>query len=98
MFGISNKTWNTLSDQQQAILVEAGNQVWDETQKLAVDDERESKAREERITLGITILPKFSDEDVKTFVEASRKAWKEMAEQSGEEGLGYYKKVSDLVK
>jgi len=97
MFGVSHKTWNTLSEQQQTALIEAGNQVWDETQKLAVDDERETKAREERAALGINILPEFSPEDVKTFVKASRKAWQEMAEQSGEQGLGYYKKVTDLI-
>jgi TRAP-type C4-dicarboxylate transport system substrate-binding protein len=97
MFGISDKTWSTLDQQQQAALIEAGNQVWDETEKLAVDDEREIKAREERIELGINVLPAFSAEDVKTFVEASSKAWREMAEESGEEGLGYYKKVSSLT-
>ncbi|UTW14472.1 TRAP transporter substrate-binding protein DctP [Marinobacterium rhizophilum] len=98
MFGISDKTWNTLTEQQQAALTEAGNQVWNETEKLAVDDERETKAREERTELGITVLPAFSAEDVQTFVEASGKAWREMAEQSGEEGLDYFTKVSSLTQ
>ncbi|GAA0402065.1 TRAP transporter substrate-binding protein [Cocleimonas flava] len=98
MFGVSKKTWDSLNEKQQNALSEAGNQVWNETQKLAVDDERENKAREERITLGITILPKFGENDIKSFVEASSKAWKEMAEKSGQEGLGYYKTVSSLTK
>ncbi len=98
MFGVSDKTWNTLTKEQQAVLIEAGNEIWDETKDLAVDEEREQKAREERAAMGITILPPFSPEDVKAFVEASDKAWRDMAEKSGEEGLEYYKTVSNLTK
>ncbi|RTE66495.1 C4-dicarboxylate ABC transporter substrate-binding protein [Amphritea opalescens] len=98
MFGVSDKTWDSLSKENQAILVEAGNEIWDETKEKAVDPVRETTAREERVALGITVLPKFSNADVQTFVAASSKAWKEMAEESGEEGLGYYETVSNLTK
>ena len=98
MFGVSDKTWKSLSESQQAILAEAGEEIWQETKLLAVDPEREKAAREERKGLGITVLEPFSQEDVNTFVEAAMDAWKEMATASGEEGLQYYNTVSELAK
>ena len=97
MFGISNKIWETLDKQQQDALFSAGNEVWNQTQALSVDEERETRAREERVAMGIKVLPAFSADDVQTFVQAADQAWQEMAEKSGEEGLNYYQTVSSLT-
>lgn len=98
MFGVSDKTWNSLTAEQQKVLTDAGEEVWEETKAEAVNPEREAKAEAERKKLGITILPPFSKEDVQTFVNAAMEAWKEMAEASGPDGLKYYETVSKLAK
>ncbi|QUX94372.1 C4-dicarboxylate ABC transporter substrate-binding protein [Marinomonas sp. CT5] len=98
MFGVSDKTWQSLTADQQKALTEAGEEVWKETKLLAVDPQREAAAREERKSLGITILEPFSKKDVQTFVGAAMSAWKDMAEASGPEGMKYYETVSTLAK
>ncbi|SEG82183.1 TRAP-type C4-dicarboxylate transport system, substrate-binding protein [Marinobacterium lutimaris] len=98
MFGVSDKTWDSLTEEQQAALAEAGEETWAETRELAVDPAREEAAREERKELGITVLDPFSEADVNTFVDAAMAAWKEMAESAGEEGVGYYETVSALAR
>ncbi|SDG33925.1 TRAP-type C4-dicarboxylate transport system, substrate-binding protein [Onishia taeanensis] len=94
MFGVSDRTWNSLDEQQQQILTRAGEEIWEETRAKAVDPEREAAAREEREAMGITVLPAFSDEDVQTFVDAAWEAWHEMASNAGEKGLRYYDTVT----
>lgn len=94
MFGVSDRTWNSLDEEQQQILTRAGEEVWEETRAQAVDPEREAAAREEREAMGITVLPAFSDEDVQTFVDAAWEAWHEMASNAGEKGLRYYDTVT----
>ncbi|MES3676498.1 TRAP transporter substrate-binding protein [Halomonas elongata] len=94
MFGVSDRTWNSLDEQQQEILTRAGEEIWQETRDQAVDPEREAEARKEREAMGITMLPAFSDEDVQTFVEAAWEAWHEMASKAGDEGIRYYDTVT----
>ena len=95
---MSDKTWDSLTPEQQQALTDAGQEVWTETKAEAVNPEREAKAREERKKLGITVLDPFSQEDVHTFVNAAMAAWKEMAEAAGPEGTQYYETVSKLAK
>ncbi|MBW5801041.1 TRAP transporter substrate-binding protein [Halomonas elongata] len=94
MFGVSDRTWNSLDEQQQEILTRAGEEIWQETRDQAVDPEREAEARKEREAMGITMLPAFSDEDVQTFVDAAWEAWHEMASKAGDEGIRYYDTVT----
>lgn len=94
MFGVSDRTWNSLDEQQQEILTRAGEEIWKETRDQAVDPEREAEARKEREAMGITMLPAFSDEDVQTFVDAAWEAWHEMASKAGDEGIRYYDTVT----
>ncbi|CBV41427.1 TRAP transporter substrate-binding protein [Halomonas elongata] len=94
MFGVSDRTWNSLDEQQQEILTRAGEEIWKETRDQAVDPEREAEARKEREAMGITMLPAFSDEDVQTFVDAAWEAWYEMASKAGDEGIRYYDTVT----
>ncbi|MFM9269810.1 TRAP transporter substrate-binding protein [Halomonas elongata] len=94
MFGVSDRTWNSLDEQQQEILTRAGEEIWQETRDQAVDPEREAAARKEREAMGITMLPAFSDEDVQTFVDAAWEAWHEMASKAGDEGIRYYDTVT----
>ncbi|OBX37787.1 lactate-binding periplasmic protein precursor [Halomonas elongata] len=94
MFGVSDRTWNSLDEQQQEILTRAGEEIWQETRDQAVDPEREAEARKEREAMGVTMLPAFSDEDVQTFVEAAWEAWHEMASKAGDEGIRYYDTVT----
>lgn len=94
MFGVSDKTWKRLNENQQAAMSKAGEEIWEITKAKAVDPQREAAAREERKEMGITILPDFSDEDVATFVKASREAWESMAKESGEKGLHYFNAVT----
>nr|WP_245635139.1 TRAP transporter substrate-binding protein DctP [Marinobacterium profundum] len=97
IFGVSDKTWQRLSPEHRTILQLAGEEVWAETRDLAVDPERERLARSEREALGITMLPAFSTNDVKIFVSAANRAWEEMAERAGPEGLDYYRTVSGIT-
>lgn len=94
MFGVSDRTWNSLDEQQQEVLTRAGEEIWQETRDQAVDPEREAEARKEREAMGITMLPAFSDEDVQTFVDAAWEAWHEMASKAGDEGIRYYDTVT----
>lgn len=97
MFGVSDKTWDSLTADQQAAITKAGEETWQETKDLAVDPAREMASREERETLGITVLEPFSPADVNTFVTAAMSAWKEMAEKAGDEGMKYYQTVSTMA-
>lgn len=97
MFGISERAWEKLSPEQQAILQEEGEAMWQKTRDLAVDPDREAKARAEREELGITVLDPFSAEDVATFVDAANNRWKEMAENAGEKGVEYYQRMQDAI-
>lgn len=98
MFGVSDRTWNSLDEQQQEILTRAGEEIWQETRDQAVDPEREAEARKEREAMGITMLPAFSDEDVQTFVDAAWEAWHEMASKAGDEGIRYYDTVTSELQ
>ncbi|WP_168011980.1 TRAP transporter substrate-binding protein [Halomonas salinarum] len=98
MFGVSDRTWESLDEQQQQVLTRAGNEIWQETRDRAVDPEREAKAREERKAMGITMLPAFSDEDVQTFVDAAWEAWHEMASKAGDDGIRYYETVTSELQ
>ncbi|MFQ3789063.1 TRAP transporter substrate-binding protein DctP [Halomonas sp. A29] len=97
IFGISERTLGRLNDTQRQALEEAGQEIWVTTRELAVDPEREALARAERESLGITILPAFSEEDVNTFVTAAWSTWKTMAESAGEEGVHYYNTVTQAL-
>lgn len=97
MFGISERAWSRLTPEQQKILQEEGEAMWQKTRDLAVDPEREATARAEREKLGITVLEPFSAEDVKAFVEAANKRWKELAENAGEKGLDYYQRMQASI-
>jgi len=93
MFGISQKAWSSLTPEQQAILKEAGEEVWTETAAAAVDPEREAKARAEREKLGIKMLPPFSQADVDAFVAASKSAWLALAQKAGPSGVAIYERM-----
>ncbi|SEL65851.1 TRAP transporter substrate-binding protein DctP [Halomonas daqiaonensis] len=97
IFGISEQSLGRLDDNQRQALEEAGQEIWARTRDLAVDAEREALARKERESLGITVLSPFSDEDMDTFVAAAWKAWKDMAENAGEDGLYYYNNVTEAL-
>ncbi len=97
IFGISERTLERLDDNQRQALEEAGQEIWVTTRELAVDPEREALAREERESLGITVLPDFSEEDVNTFVTAAWSTWRTMAENSGDEGVAYYNTVTQAL-
>ncbi|GGY06325.1 hypothetical protein GCM10007160_37260 [Litchfieldella qijiaojingensis] len=97
LFGISERALGRLDDNQRQALEEAGQETWNTTRELAVDPEREALAREERESLGITILPSFSEADVDTFVTAAWSTWKTMAENAGEDGTHYYNTVTQAL-
>lgn len=97
IFGISERALDRLDDNQRQALEEAGQEIWELTRELAVDPERETLAREERESLGITVLPAFSEADVDTFVTAAWGAWKAMAENAGDEGIRYYDTVTQAL-
>lgn len=97
LFGISENAFSRLNDNQRQALEEAGQEIWEATKDAAVDPEREAQARQEREALGITMLPAFSDEDLDTFVTAAWSAWKNMAEESGEDGTRYYNTVTQAL-
>ncbi len=97
IFGISERALGRLDDKQRQALEEAGQEIWATTRDLAVDPEREALARKERESLGITVLPPFSDADVDAFVTAAWSAWKAMAENAGEDGMRYYNTVTQAL-
>lgn len=97
LFGISERAMERLNDNQRQALEEAGQEVWVTTRELAVNPERETQAREERESLGITVLPPFSEADVDTFVTAAWGTWEAMAENSGEDGIRYYNTVTQAL-
>ena len=98
MFGVSDRTWSSLDEQQQQALARAGEEIWQATREVAVNPQREASAREEREAMGITILPAFSDEDVQTFVDAAWAAWHDMASEAGDEGVRYYETVTNELQ
>ncbi|ESR22526.1 TRAP transporter substrate-binding protein DctP [Lutibaculum baratangense] len=97
MFGISERSWNNLSPEEQEILTTAGEAMWEKTKSLAVDPEREAAARAEREELGIEMLEPFSDADVEAFVESAKAEWKKMAEEAGPKGVEYYERMQTAI-
>lgn len=94
LFGVSNKTWNALSAEQQQVLQLAGENLWQKTRDAAVDPEREEKARARRQELGVTMLENFSPQDVQQFQQAALEAWQAIAVRSGEDGELIYDRVT----
>ncbi|WP_425450368.1 TRAP transporter substrate-binding protein DctP [Virgifigura deserti] len=93
IFGISEQGWAKLTPELQAVLVEAGEEIWSKTREAAVDPEREAAARAEREKLGVTILEPFSEADVNMFMQAADEAWAAMAKAAGPEGQEYYERM-----
>lgn len=94
MFGVSERTWESLSQDQRDTLLEAGQEIWEKTRAMAVSEEREAQAREERKALGVTILKPFPESDVEAFQEAAFKAWEDLAKRAGEKGMEVYSTVT----
>lgn len=94
LFGVSDKTWNSLSAEQQQVLQLAGENLWQKTRDAAVDPEREAKARARRQELGVTMLENFSLQDVLLFQQAALDAWKAIAERAGKDGEQIYDRVT----
>lgn len=98
MFGVSQRTWTSLSDEQRTVLEEAGQEIWETTRAMAVDPQREAEARAHRESLGITMLEPFSDEDVARFQAAAFEAWEELARRAGEDGLAIFDEVTARIR
>lgn len=97
IFGISERSWSRLSESQQRVLQEAGEDIWGGSRDKSVDPAREAAATAERQALGITVLEPFPQADVERFVAAAQLAWKELAERAGEAGLHNYKVVTQQL-
>lgn len=98
MFGVSERAWARLSPDLQDIVREEAEATWAKTRDLAVDQERESNARQYRAEeLGITMLDSFSEADVTAFVEAAHRRWREMAENAGETGIEYFERMQAAI-
>lgn len=98
MFGISKRSWDSLSDAQRTAIEESGQEIWEKTREQAVDPQREAQARQQRQALGITMLDPFSDEDVERFQVAAFKAWQEIAKRAGDDGLAIFEEVTDQIR
>lgn len=98
MFGVSQRTWTSLTDEQRTVLEEAGQELWERTRAMAVDHQREAEARAHRESLGVTMLEPFSDEDVAYFQTAAFEAWEELADRAGEDGIAIFKEVTDRIR
>lgn len=97
MFGVSQRTWTSLTDEQRGILEQAGQEIWEKTREMAVDPQREAEARAHRESLGVTMLEPFSDEDVARFQTAAFEAWEKLARRAGEDGLAIFEEVTDRI-
>ncbi|QOR37254.1 TRAP transporter substrate-binding protein DctP [Billgrantia diversa] len=98
MFGVSQRTWESLSEDHRNILEEAGEEIWEKTREMSVDQQREAEARENRESLGVTILEPFSEEDVVRFQEAAFEAWEKLASRAGEDGLAIFEEVTGRIR
>lgn len=98
MFGVSQQTWEQLSDEHRQVLNKAGEYIWEKTRDTAVDPEREQVARARRESLGVTMLDDFSDKDVERFQEAAMDAWQRIAERAGEDGIRIYTTVTQHLQ
>lgn len=94
LFGISERSWKKLSDEQQRVLQQAGETLWQKTRAAAVDPEREASARARREALGVTMLADFSAQDVASFQQAAMSAWHAIAERAGPDGETIYNTVT----
>lgn len=97
MFGVSERTWNQLSNEHHQVLNEAGEYLWEKTRDTAVDAERERTARERRESLGVTMLDDFTAEDVDQFQVAAMAAWQKIAERAGDDGARIYATVTEKL-
>ncbi|WP_232818207.1 TRAP transporter substrate-binding protein DctP [Zobellella maritima] len=94
LFGISERSWKSLSAEHQQVLQQAGEHLWQRTRDAAVDPQREADARANRQALGVTMLDDFSQLDVEQFQQAAFEAWKAIAERAGEDGEQIYQTVT----
>jgi TRAP-type transport system periplasmic protein len=94
LFGISDRSWKSLSAEHQQVLQQAGEHLWQKTRDAAVDPERESDARAKRQALGVTMLEDFSPQDVVQFQQAALSSWQAIAERAGKDGEQIYDTVT----
>nr|WP_299244943.1 TRAP transporter substrate-binding protein DctP [uncultured Halomonas sp.] len=98
MFGVSEKTWQSLDEEHQKLLKKAGQELWEETRAKAVDEEREAKARERHEELGVTILEPFNQEDVENFQQAAFASWEKITHRAGEKGEAAHSTVTKKLQ
>lgn len=94
LFGVSERTWKSLSAEQQQVLQQAGEHLWQKTLDAAVDPQREADARAKRQALGVTMLDNFSQQDVEQFQKAAFEAWQAIAKRAGKDGEQIYETVT----
>jgi len=99
--GFSKKAWAKLSDEQKAVVREAGDYISERSLKVtmtnALDEEKRKQAIQARIEKGFKKLPDFPDQDRKLFVEKCSEAWAELAEKAGPAAVASRKKTLEAI-
>lgn len=96
---MGRKAWNSLSPSQQQAVKEACAWSWEESTKMAYGFRANvEKSRQERVKMGFVDNGQLSEADMAELVKAFRRAWKIMAEKSGDKGVNIYKNLSALVE
>ena len=85
LFAVSDRAWQRLTPEAQALLTGVGEAMLAETQAAALDPEREAADREDRASKGFVILEPFPEADRQKFLQAARAAWLDMAADTSPE-------------
>ncbi|WP_319825971.1 TRAP transporter substrate-binding protein DctP [Thalassovita sp.] len=92
--GISQISWDKLSDEQRAIISEAGAYATVESTKQAIAfGQNKEQARADRSEKGIIITEGFSDADREAIVTSMRETWKVMAKEAGPDTVALVDRV-----
>ncbi len=92
---ISQKTWDSLTPEQQGWVKEAAVKAGEYMRQVSIDEEAEKLAQLEKE--GMTVIP-FSEEQLKAFQEATKDVYKGFINDVGQDCIDLYMKCIEEVK
>ena len=93
ILGMSTENWNALPDSHKTAIRDAGQAVWDRTNRYDDDHAKELAAREALQAQGVEWLEDFPVADRMAYVEAVGVTWEKLANEAGGDAPAYRQRV-----
>ena len=90
---VPEQVWQTLPEDIQKVVLEAGRNLDERSREFALDHSHELAAREWLEEKGVAWLGDLPEEDKQAFLEASAETWLEVATEAGVQALAYRERI-----